>query len=1145
MALQLILGNSGSGKTALIHRNMIKEAIAKPDQKIFFVVPEQFTMQTQRKLVEAHPGRSILNIDVLSFGRLSHRVFDELGCLHCPVLEETGKNLILRRVAQEKTDALTILKGNMTKMGYIGEVKSLLSELAQYNVTPSQLSEAIEKLPQGSFSYKLKDVLTMYQGFLDFTKGRFVTAEGMLELFVESAGQSQMLKDSVLIFDGFTGFTPIQKLAVAELLKIAKEVYVTVTIDIREDPYHCAGSHELFAMSKKMIRSLMETAQRLHIPVKEPILCKNTKKNRFQNAPSLHFLEQNLFRGARQKQRLEKERSIRMYSLKNPREELGFIAREIERLVRREGYRYREIAIVCGDLPLYADYAQEVFSEYRIPLFLDQKTSIVYHPFIEFLRAALEAVICDFSLDGVFRYLRSRFSGFSRAEVDRLENYCLEAGVSGYRKWNGLFCYLPSGYTEESLLALNEIRSRVMAQFQDLRHALKRKACTAGEITRALYQFICEREAQRQLKQSERAYEAAGDLKNAREYAQIYKIVIDLLDKVMDLLGDEAMPPKEYAKILDAGFEAAKVGIIPPGYDRIVFGDIERTRLDDVKALFFAGVYDGVIPGTGGSDGILTQSERERLEEMQLELAPTEREKTFIQRFYLYLNLTKPAERLYLTYARVNGEGKAQRGSYLISAISKLYENLTLQEIDAEPFSERIVTEESARTLLLEGISSAEEWVRQGKEEEIRYWAALCRWYEKSDAWRQEAADYLEAAKQTYVHTPISASVTKALYGTVLENSVTRLEAFAACAFSHFLSYGLQLRERLESGFYAVDYGMVFHEVLERFSEGIRSGHYSWFTITEDESEALLQEAMTQTLAASHNLALFENARSSYAGERMYRILRRTVNALLYQVRKGAFTPDGFEVAFSCAQNLESVRFALSEEEQMHLRGRIDRIDTLRKGDKLYVKVIDYKSADTSLQLVQIYHGLSLQLVVYMNAALELMEQKYPGCAALPAGIFYYHVNDPMIEADAGVSEEALQKKILETLKLRGLVSGDREILSDLDHSLREANGVSSDVIPVGFNKDGSLKKASKTLTDGEFKELSSYVDETILHLGQRMLKGEISVSPYALAGRTGCDYCAYRSVCRFDPKAPGYAYRRLKELSEESALDGMKGAGE
>ena len=204
-----------------------------------------------------------------------------------------------------------------------------------------------------------------------------------------------------------------------------------------------------------------------------------------------------------------------------------------------------------------------------------------------------------------------------------------------------------------------------------------------------------------------------------------------------------------------------------------------------------------MIAGTGGSVGNLKQSEPDRLEEMQLELAPTEREKTFIQRFYLYLNLTMPAERLYLKYARVNGEGKAQRGSYLISAISKLYENLTLQEIDAEPFSERIVTEESARTLLLEGISSAEEWVRQGKEEEIRYWAALCRWYEKSDAWRQEAADYLEAAKQTYVHTPISASVTKALYGTVLENSVTRLEAFAACAFSHFLSYGLQLRERL------------------------------------------------------------------------------------------------------------------------------------------------------------------------------------------------------------------------------------------------------------------------------------------------------------------------------------------------------------
>ena len=212
MALQFILGNSGSGKTHYIHSRIIKEAGKARDKKFLILVPEQFTMQTQRELAAMHPGHSIINIDVLSFGRLAYRVFDELGSFCYQVLEETGKNLILRRVAEEKADELTVLKKNMTKMGYISEVKSLISELAQYNVTPMQISEAIEKLPEGSFSYKLKDIQIMYQGFLDFLEGRFVTAEEVLELLIDVADQSKILRDSVMVLDGFTGFTPIQNL---------------------------------------------------------------------------------------------------------------------------------------------------------------------------------------------------------------------------------------------------------------------------------------------------------------------------------------------------------------------------------------------------------------------------------------------------------------------------------------------------------------------------------------------------------------------------------------------------------------------------------------------------------------------------------------------------------------------------------------------------------------------------------------------------------------------------------------------------------------------------------------------------------------------------------------------------------------------
>ncbi len=1145
MSLQFILGNSGSGKTHYIHSRMIKEADADRDKKFLILVPEQFTMQTQRELAAMHPGHSIINIDVLSFGRLAYRVFDELGSFSYQVLEETGKNLILRRVAEEKAEELTVLKKNMTKMGYIGEVKSLISELAQYNVTPVQISQAVKKLPEGSFSYKLKDIQIMYQGFLDFLEGRFVTAEEVLELLIDVADQSKILRNSVIVLDGFTGFTPIQNLLLNKLLKITEKIYITVTIDIRENPWHCTGSHELFAMSKKMIASLQKMADELHVPTEELIFLEQGKNSRFHESGALHFLEQNLFRNHRERYAWKDTEEITINSLKNPREELLFTAREIECLVRNHGYHYREIAIVCGDLSRYANYAKEVFEKYQIPLFIDQKITIVYHPFIEFLRAALEVVQYDFSGESIFRYLRSGLAGISREDVDVLENYCLAAGVLGYRKWRERFCYLPKGYDEDDLDAVNEIRGRTVDQFAELFSVLKRSDLTVREQTNALYAFICDRKAEEQLKKEEAEYEAAGDLKNAKEYAQIYRIVMDLFDKMVELLGDEVISLEDYAKILDAGYESAKVGILPPGYDRVLFGDMERTRLDSIKVLFVVGVNDGVIPKSGDFDGILSQIEREKLGEMQMELAPTVREKTFIQKFYLYLNLTKPSDRLYLSYARVDGEGKGMRSSYLIRVILNMYENLSVREIEEEPLKRRIVTAESAKDLLIEGIESAEAWRRSEKIEEVRYWAALCRWYQSREEFRGELKKLFDAARLIHKDTPISASVTKALYGTVLENSVTRLETFAACAFSHFLIYGLSLKERSESGFYAVDFGNIFHDVLERFAEGMEKNSYSWFTITEPESEELLKEALEQSLGANHNLALYENARSSYAKERMYRILKRTVSALLYQVRKGRFMPDCFEVSFSYTENLKSVHFNLSDEEKMHLQGRIDRIDTYRDEDKIYVKVVDYKSGSTSFQLLNVYYGLRLQLVVYMNAALEIMQQRYPDCEAVPAGIFYYHIDDPMVEEDGTPEEEELQKKIFQKLKLSGVVNEDREVINTLDTSMETESSINSSVIPVGVNKDGSLKKASKTLSTKDFAALSSYVNETILHLGQRMMQGDIGISPYELAGKTGCDYCEFRGICHFDTKIPGFAFRRQTELSEEELLCRMRGGEE
>lgn len=1180
MSLQFIFGNSGSGKSDFLYDSVLKQAKENKEQQFLIIVPEQFTMQTQRELVERQKQHAIMNVDVLSFARLACRVFDDLGKQNVVVLEETGKNLVLRKVAEQKKAELNVLGANMNKMGYVGEVKSLISELMQYNIRPDALAEFLEKEPLGEgLRLKMQDVLTMYQGFTEYLKGRYITAEEVLELLYDVAEESKLLCGSVIVLDEFTGFTPIQNRLMEKLLVLAKKVSVSVTMDVREDFYQCRGVHELFAMSKKTVASLLKVAELCKVPVEEPIVLPTGEKRRYAGAPDLYFMEQNLFRPGAGSYRykvsekamksnknhekltdsqLEETPDIRITSLKNPREELKFAAREIVRLTREQGYRYRDIAVVTGDVQQYGNYVPEIFEQYHIPYFIDQTKNILFHPFIECIRAILEMIEYDFSYESVFRFLRCGLAEkiipqgklssmeleldgetgeksaqckeqtihrLTEQEIDRLENYVLARGIRGASRWSKPWTFVMPDGTLEDMERLNEIREAVYENFKPLLMAFRGKENTVSTQTFELYSLIRRLDMEQLLKERGEFFEKNGNQARAKEYDQIYKIVMDLLDKVTSLLGDETMTIREYSDILDAGFEAAKVGIIPPGNDTVTVGDIERTRLKHIKILFFVGVNDGVVPKAGNQGGIISQFEREKMAEYHLELAPGAREKVFIQKFYLYLNMTKPSERLYVTFCRVNSDGKALRRSYLIGTLLKLFPQLVVEEPSEEETLEGVLTAESALPFLMEGLNKPVE------DEEA--WTALLAWYLSDEGDREKALQLFDAAFGVHQDDAISKAVTKALYGNTLDNSVTRLEQFAACAFAHYLSYGLRLRERELQQFASVDMGNIYHDVLERFAKGIEMSEYTWFDIPQEAQDALLSQSMEDAIAGSGIGDVFEDARNSYLLKRMETTAKRTIWALMLQVRKGKFVPSGFEVSFSRAERLDAVQFQLGEDEKMRLRGRIDRIDTYETDDKVYVKIIDYKSGNTSFSLLNFYYGLQLQLVVYMNVALELTKKIYKGKDTEPAGIFYYHITDPMVDSDGGESEEEIRRSILEQLKVGGLVNEDPEIYGAMD---TDFTGTSS-VIPVALKADGSLKAASKTASAYEFGLMSDYVRKKIEHVGKEIFAGNVSVKPYLLGDRSGCDYCPYHTICGFDVRMPGFSYQQFEKFDSSEEI--------
>ncbi len=1139
MSLRFYFGPSGSGKSHRIYEEIMQRAAQEPGRNFLIIVPDQFTMQTQKDLVMRSDRGGILNIDVLSFGRLSHRILEEVGTKEMPVLDDTGKSLVLQKIAADLKEQLPAMGSLLHKQGYIHEVKSAISEFMQYGISTQDMDKLIASAEKrGALAMKLRDLKTLYRGFQDYIRDHFITTEETLDVLRRSLVKSKILPDSVVVFDGFTGFTPIQNRLIQELMRVCEETIVTVTIGEEEDPYQMDGEQKLFHLSKKTVADLVELAAEAEVTRGEDVFVKGGP-NRFTEAPALWYLEQNLFR-YQYEPYMEKQREIRMFEALSPREEVHQTALYIRKLIREEGLTYRDIAVVIGDLEGYASYVETEFGQLEIPCFIDRTRGIVLNPMIEYIKSALQLYIKDFSYDTVFHFLRSGMVDISREEIDELENYVIRTGARGYRTYSRLFTRRTeemqqgSGQddterAEETLERLNRIRQQFADTVEILHMAPRAKA---GEYVDHLYDFLEQNQVQQKLLNYQQQFEQEGDLAKAREYAQIYRLVMDLLDQIYGLLGEEEISLQEFADILDAGFGEITVGTIPQNVDRIVVGDMERTRLKQVKVLFFLGVNDGNIPKNASKGGIISDMDREFLIESGTEMAPSPRQQMYIQRLYLYLNMTKPSERLYLSYAKVNSDGKGIRPSYLIDTVRKLFPQLAVEYPQNRSRIEQIEgRQEGARYLAEELREYADGTLR---EEERQDFYLMYRAYEADP----EGRDRLTAAAfRRYKKSGLSRIVARALYGRQLENSVSRLETYAACACRHFLQYGLSLQEREEFGFEVSDMGNVYHAVLENFAGKLAESGRTWWDFDENFATQAIKEAVEGYAATYGETVLYSSARNEYAITRMSRILTRTVLTLQQHLKQGSFQPDDYELSFRFAEDLDSIHVDLSEEEKMHLQGRIDRIDVSEDAEHVYVKVIDYKSGNKKFDLAALYYGLQLQLVVYMNAAMELESRKHPDKEIVPAALLYYHIDDPTIETPVELTQEQINEEILTKLRMNGVVNSDPAVVERLDRFLQDK----SKVIPVEKKKDGSFSARSGVLSREELQVVSAYVDTKIRQIGREILDGKIAANPYEKGNEEACTYCAYKKVCGFDGSIPGYEKRQLEDLDQQTLMQRMQ----
>ena len=1166
MSLQLLVGSSGTGKSTYIYNRIIEESIANNRRKYIIIVPEQNTLQTQKELVRLHPDNVIMNIDVLSFNRLAYRVFDELGIETLDILEETGKNLLIRKLSMDHREELQILGRGINKAGYISEIKSFISELAQYNISASDFeSYAMEGELSDSFKRKAHDIAIIYKAYEDYIRDRYITGEGLLVRLNEVIADSSFLNDSEFVFDGFTGFTPLQNELLKTMLPRISKSYVVVTMDSREALYGDIKEYELFAMSKNMIARTRRICEIANVEIEDALLF--NKNYRQSEDGAIDYIERHLFRpGDKATFQGEIGNNFEIHCLNNPRLEIEYVASSIAKDIREHGRRYRDIAICVANLEAYKNHFEEILGRYNIPFYIDSSTSVVFHPIIEFIRSAFMIVEYNFSTDSVMHFMRCNLTDITMREVDVLDNYLFASKVRGVKAYSNDFPYEPRGF-HGRLPMVNDIRERFAKPLVEFYNSVN--GCRdVRAISTALYQLLRDYKVEAKLNERRDELEEAGEEIKAKEYSQIYKVIISILDKMVTLLDGEEISTKDYVEIMLSACEGAKIATIPMSNDCVLIGDLERSRYDKPKVMYLMGVNDGAIPAAYSSSGIISQSERIHLKEFlskkDVLLAPTDREKSFMQRFYVYMILTKASEKLCITYAVNDNEAKPLNKSYLINELSELFANNNL-EGDSELLpSDWMVSIDSAamyasaslRGLIHEVYEDAIDVSKSSLEEASDLEATISLLKYCSDNNINSLENVLKGA--FFYHN--EEKVDKKLYCELVDSdnpvgSVSKLESYRRCAYRYFLQYCLNINERENNKLDARDYGNVYHDILEEYSLELDNEGISWKDVSNEQSRKILSKASDKVYEGYERIKLLDTPKDLFTKDRIMTTMIKTIDILRDQAKNTHFEPKRFEVKLDKIASPSDLKITLDNGKDMVLDGRIDRLDICEEEDKVLVKIIDYKSGANTVDYADIYNGLQLQLIYYLHASVKGLSSKYDK-EVKPSAMFYYGIKDPIIEVenmkdsiDNEIKKEMMPKGLFfDEVKPDYVKSDDGELvkpenlmqdvarLLDTNYTDDVDDRYQSMYAHFDTKKNGDFGARSDCISIDDYRTIEGHVLDTMSRIGSDMYAGRIDAKPMHKKN-DGCRYCPYSKVCEFDIRQPGFDYADYVEASDKNII--------
>lgn len=1139
MSLTIIMGRAGTGKTEYcldgIKRKLRQNPKGKP---LILLVPEQATFQLERELASDAESGGFARAYVLGFRRLAHRVLLETGGGLRPRISELGKKLVLNRLLTEHQDELRIFNKSAQEVTFAETLAEMIQEFKAYGVSPDDLAGVLQDMEPSLLKDKLHDLQLIYGDFALFLCGKYTDPEDMLTLLAEKIPDAALIKGAEIWIDGFSWFTPSERAVLREILLAAEKMTVTLCLAEPSAPEHAAET-SLFHRQWNTYGQLRRLALELGIPVTEKEL---KLQGRFAGQPLLQQLESEFFNqspvpftgdcGA-----------LQLAEAANRRVEVDGAARDMVRLCREKGFRWRDIAVLIRDSEGYADAIETIFADYGIPFFSDRHRCVAHHPLAELLRSALEIIDSHWDYEPVFRALKTDFIDIEREEIDKLENYVLEFGIRGTRWTNDVPWNFQRRYSldededivhaQESRLAeMNELRNAVLLPLRQLEEKIK-AAKTAEELTRALYDFLVLLSVPEKLASWADEAERKGELELAREHRQVVGNIFDLFDQIVETLGSQEMSLTEYMELMNDGLGNLELSMIPPGLDYVAVAGLERARIDHVKAVYIVGVNEGILPKRSHNEGILNDEDRSAILAAGLEIAPGNLSKVFAEQFLVYTALTRASRYLWVSYALADEEGKALLPSLVIRRLKELAPATAVKALPVEPqdseAKDYVARPQQALSALVSMLSECKKghplhpvW------RDVYNWALA----------RPHFAGMLQSMTAGLFYDNQAARLPESLCDRLYLNrhtllgSVTRFESFRACPFKHFARYGLSLKERAVFKLSAPDYGLFLHAALREFGERAARENKNWSDFTPAQRDEMCEKIVAKLTPKLQNEILMSSAQYQHLAGRLGLTVKRTVGWLADFDKVSCFKPVILEQPFGRGEGCwPALSFALKDGNTLEIAGQIDRVDTVEHDGTRYILVLDYKSGGAWLKLPDVFYGLRLQLLTYLLAVSTNWGEE--NCC--PAGILYFFLKNPSVLEKNPLDAETVEKRIHDQLKMPGWVLHDLTVVQLLDKQLA---GV-SDFLKLGLKKDQTFKKscASYLKTKEEFTLLMHHVAKVLTATAEEVLAGQNEITPYRLGKENACSRCDYRAVCQFDLLLPGNNYRNLTNLPDEIVL--------